>query len=48
MKKMLLFLLLFVTGGMLHAQQQPEYIMNPVGIQGFWDHNWGAGIHPFG
>jgi hypothetical protein len=43
MKKILLDLLQFTTGEMLHAQQQPQYVMNPVGIQGFWDYGPGAG-----
>ena len=43
MKRILLAVLVFVTGGMLHAQQQPQYAMNPVGIPGIWDYGSGVG-----
>jgi hypothetical protein len=48
MKKILLALLLFTTGGMLYAQQQPQYVMNTSTLSGIWDPVWGGGLHPFG
>jgi hypothetical protein len=37
-----------MTGGMLYAQQQPQYVMNPVGMTGMWYNLGGGGLHPFG
>lgn len=48
MKRILLAVLVFVTGGMLHGQQQPQYVMNPVGMTGIWYNLGGGGLHFFG